>query len=197
VTTTENTSNGTTDSSADVDWDALLSEATTEDVKRPTVKPTWDGPIPAGLRKLVDQANDQVGKRVVIPLKGENAQNVYDQTRAMVTHIADEYPPKDGSPRTANVRPQHDKDGKLTAITFTITSKRGRKPKAVADSGVTDSAPATGNDAPAVSESTTVSTVTDAAPLVPPIPAPDQAAKSADKPADQAAAKTTPRRGGK
>jgi hypothetical protein len=193
VTTTENTSNGTTGSSADVDWDALLSEATTEDVKRPTVKPTWDGPIPAGLRKLVDQANDQVGKRVVIPLKGENAQNVYDQTRAMVTHIADEYPPKDGSPRTANVRPQHDKDGKLTAITFTITSKRGRKPKPA----VTDSAPATGNDAPAVSESTTVSTVTDAAPLVPPIPAPDQAAKSADKPADQAAAKTTPRRGGK
>src|SRR4051812_45915818 len=99
MTSTDTTPNGATPADVAVDWDDLLAGAILEDVRRPQPKPTWDGPIPDGLRKLAAKAND-TGERVVIPLRGDNAQAVFDKTRAMVTQIASELPEKDGNART-------------------------------------------------------------------------------------------------
>jgi hypothetical protein len=191
---TSTDTNGTTpaDSAIDsaVDWDSLLAGAVLEDVRRPQPKPTWAGPIPDGLRTLAGKAND-TGERVVIPLHGENAQNVFDQTRAMVNQIASELPEKDGNLRTANVRPVFEKtadptvDGKLIAISFTISGKRGRKSKPA-----TETATASGNDSPAASDSTGVTPTATPAAVPNAAPAPTAAAKpAAAKPAAKPAGK--------
>jgi hypothetical protein len=117
---------------------------------------------------------------------------VFDQTRAMVNQIASELPEKDGNLRTANVRPVFEKtadptvDGKLIAISFTISGKRGRKSKPA-----TETAAASGNDSPAASDSTGV-TPTAAVPNAAPAPtavakpaAAKPAAKPVGKPADK------------
>lgn len=176
-TTADTTANGTADAGA-VDWDSLFATATTENVSKKAPKRSWDGPIPAGLRALVNKANT-TGERIVIPLAD---QAVYDQTHAMIAQVVSEYDkPSADQTRAAYVRPRHDEAGKLTHITFTVGNKRGAKPgdKPAATDKPVDKAADKGNDKSVESESTTVTPLGDNAPTPGPTAAPPVAKPAA------------------
>lgn len=148
MTTTENNTPAVTD------WDALFNAATVEPIKKPVERPKFEGEVPDGLKRLVDQAL-KTGERIVLPCDNPEA---YDQVIAMaVAHVERVATGKVvyGTARYADAEKK-----KLTHVTFTVGERRGRK-RSKSDATET---PAETAAAPETSTPATPETSTPAAP---------------------------------